>query len=258
MSEENKNNSFAVSGSRLIYSKKKKSKIIYNIIIEAVNVLLLIGIMAVICYGFVELFKLDPKCPIDQKIGYCSAIVTFAGTVITIATLMADQQIRIYDDSLNIFNDLRAKNLRAQSNDDTQLHLQQETPLRRWYFIKKFKTYFLINKKKLYAQTSDANITFYLDKKSKKQNSNNSVAFNIPLTTAEWQFFNVAKNYIRMLHYQKYCLFEYYSEKDENGLLMWETVLSLYKSVLINITMKTIRLINILSIPAVIIIACLV
>lgn len=258
MSEDNKNNSFAVSGSRLIYSKKKKSKIICDIFIKTVNVVLLIGIMLLICYGFIELFNLDPNCQIEQKIGYCSAIVTFASAVITIATLTADQQIRIYDDSLNIFNDLRAKNSREQSSSYTQPHSQQEMPLRRWYFIKKFKTYFLKNKKKLYSQTSDANITFYFDNKSKKQNSNNWVAFNIPLTKSEWQFFNVAINYIRMLHYQKYCLFEYYSEKNKTGLLMWETVLSLYKSVLINITMNTIRIINILSIPAVIIIACFV
>lgn len=110
----------------------------------------------------------------------------------------------------------------------------------------------------MYSHISDAVITFYFDKNTEKHNLTDSLDLKIPLTTAEWKFFNVAVNFIRMLHCQKYCLFEFYSTDNKSGLLMWETVLSLYKSVMVNKVMNAIRLINILIIPAIIIIVCIV
>lgn len=257
MAEENKNRSFKVTASKLIYSNKKGVKLFVGTAIIISTAIFIIAIMSVISYGFIKLFELTAE-KLDQKISYCSAIVTFACAVITVSTLLADRQLMIYDDSLNIFNELNSKNLGEQSTDNTQQNSPKELPLHRWYFIKKFKTYFLINNKKIYSHISDAIITFYFDKNAKNNNSNNTLNLKIPLTTAEWKFFNVAVNYIRMLRYQKYCLFEFYSTDNQTGLLMWETVLSLYKSVMVNKIMNAIRLISILIIPTVIIIAWIV
>ena len=249
--------SYDVSESKLVYNKKDK-KLFSYIIISIATVLIYVVILSVISYGFFTLFELTSGCSVETKISYCSAIVTFAGAVITISSLMVDRQFRIYDDSLNIFNQLNSKKLREQAEQDIQRESNQETLLHRWYFIKKFKTYNLKNKKKLFSRISDANITFYFDNGPDNQAATNSLVLNIPLTSAEWQFFKVLKNCLSMLYYQKSCLFEFYSENDKMGLLMWETVLSLYKSVMVNKIMNAIRLINILCIPTVIIIACLV
>lgn len=257
MAKENKNRSFKVTASKLIYSNKKEVKRFVDIAIIIFTAIFIFAIMSGISYGFIKLFKLTAE-KLDQKISYCSAIVTFACAVITVSTLLADRQLGIYDDSLNIFNELNSKNLGEQSTDGAQQNTAKESPLHRWYFIKKFKTYLLINNKKMYSHISDAIITFYFDKNAENNNSNESLDLKIPLTTAEWKFFNVAFNYIRMLHYQKYCLFKFYSTDNQNGLLMWETVLSLYKSVMVYKIMNAIRLINILIIPTVIIIACIV
>ncbi len=257
MAKENKNRNYKVTESRLIYSSEKEVKQFAGIAIIFFTALSLILIMSGICYSFIKLFELTAE-DLDKKISYSSAIITFACAIITVSTLLADRQLRIYDDSLNIFNELNFKNLEEQSEDNPQQNTAKEAPLHRWYFIKKFKTYFLINKKKMYSHISDAVITFYFDKNTEKHNLNDSLELKIPLTTAEWKFFNVTVNFIRMLHYQKYCLFEFYSTDNKSGLIMWETVLSLYKSVMVNKVMNAIRLINILIIPAIIIIACIV
>lgn len=257
MVKENKNRSFKVTASKLIYSNKKEVKLFVGTAIIIFTAIFIVAIMSGISCGLIKLFELTAE-NLDQRISYCSAIVTFACAVITVSTLLADRQLKIYDDSLNIFNELNSKNLGEQSTDNAQQNPAKESPLHRWYFIKKFKTYFLINNKKMYSYISDAIITFYFDKNAENYNSNNALNLKIPLTTAEWKFFNVAVNCIRMLCYQKYCLFEFYSTDNQNGLLMWETVLSLYKSVMVNKLMNAIRLINILIIPVAIIIACIV
>lgn len=256
MAKENKNRSFKVTASKMIYSNKKEVKLFAGTAIIIFTAIFIIAIMSGISYGLIKLFELTAE-NLDRRISYCSAIVTFACAAITVSTLLADRQLRIYDDSLNIFNELNSKNLVEQSADNAQHNPAKEAPLHRWYFIKKFKTYFLINKKKMYSYISDAIITFYFDKNAENYNPTNSLDLKIPLTTAEWEFFNVAANYGRMLRYQKYCLFEFYTTGNHSGLLVWETVLSLYKSVMINKIMNTIRLINILVIPIVIIIACI-
>ena len=257
MAKENKTRSFKVTASKLIYSNKKDAKPFVDTVFKILTAIFIIAIMSVISYGFMILFKLTAE-KLDQKISYCAAIVTFACAVITVSTLLADRQLRIYDDTLNIFNELNHKNLGEQSADNAQKNPAKESPLHRWYFIKKFKTYLLINNKKMYSHISDAIIIFYFDKNAENHNSNDSLKLKIPLTRAEWKFYNVAVNYIRMLRYQKHCLFDFYSTDNQNGLLMWETVLSLYKSVMVNKIMNAIRLINILIIPSVIIIACIV
>lgn len=256
MDKENKNLNFKVTGSKLVYSNKKEVNIFTIIAIVVFTAISIIVVMSGIGYGLIKLFKLT-VCNLDQKISYCSAIITFACAVITVSTLLADRQIKIYDDSLNIFNELNSKYLGTQSSDKEQQNRENEAPLHRWYFIKKFKTYFLKDKKKMYSHISDAVITFYI-KNSQTHNTNDSLELKIPLTTAEWKFFNVAINCIRMLSCQKYYLFNFYSTDNKNALLMWETVLSLYKSVMVNKIMNAIRLISILIIPAVIIIACVV
>jgi hypothetical protein len=228
---------FTVSESKLVFENKTKTinKLYVN---KFFSILLFSIIMAAIIICLVILFRQYFENNIEGKISFCSAIITLTCAVITITTLMADRQFRIYDDSLNIFNSINKK--QKDKSDSTPV-------LHRWYCIKKFKTYRLTHNKKLYSQMSDATITFYI-------NNIKSIKLNIPLTRAEWQFISVTKNYFRMLFNQKHCIFEAYSEHNEDTLLMWETVLSLYKSVLINKTMNLIRLINILSIPAVLII----
>lgn len=258
MDNENKNYSFNVSESKLVYSKDQSSLKLLNILIKFFTAIFLIGIMCAISYGFIKLFKLNVQNGLEQSISVCSAIITFACAFITITTLMADRQLRIYDDSLHIFNELNCKKSKDENTENGQQKFFSGTPLHRWYFIRKFKTYRLKNRKKMYSNISDANITFYFDKKSNNRNLSNSIILNIPLTTAEWSFFKIMKNYVLMLFYQKYCLFEFYITENKNGLLMWETVLSLYKSVLLHELINAIRLINILCIPIIIVIAAIV